>query len=350
MFTSREKVLVGIIVFLVVFQALSLAEINSLEKENVELKARVDRLMRMANSNITYLQGLSYNYSVLKSKYSSLAADYNKLRKAYRVLHSEYVDLKRKYNALWASDQKVLRTLSILSGKLTILYNESITNTLIPYAFKRTLNWYEIYLIRDKVYEAVGSDRGSFWLAIQDIYKWVITHVKYVHDTPHLLVLVNYTVVNGKLVISDLRFDWVRNYIQTPRETIELGQGDCDDMAVLTYAMIKYYMIGIRLHDQPLYIAKIIMNNGYAHMAVFLPTENGTLTIIDPAGRYLTIYISLMDSRNPLDELFTYSNYWSSYGGIKTIYLYEINVGDGSYRLVALGDVFEIAEYIMSSG
>ncbi len=342
---SRERVYLVIIIVLVVLQALSFAEISSLERQNNELRSRVDALTRITNSNITLLQGLSYNYSLLKSKYSSLQSKYSELRKKYYNVLDQYSVLQRDYRVKERAEQKALNLLSVLSRRITVLYNESISYTRVPYAFKRVLNYYEIYLIRDKVFQAV-KHRDSLWLAIQDIYDWIVANIQYVHDTPHLMVSINYTVLDGKLVVTDLRYEWVRNYIQAPRETIELRQGDCDDMAVLAYAMIKYYMVGIQLHDQPLYIAKIIMNSGYAHMAVFLPVGNGSLTIIDPAGHYLTVYISLMDARPALEELMTYSNYWGNYGGISRIYLYEINVADGSYRLAAFGDVYMVADYL----
>lgn len=345
LYRHKEEIYIAIIVFLVITNIASMIRISHLVEEKEETDRLLRNLLSQRTRNATFYLSLYYNYTTLRAKYESLLSD-------YREILDKYNELNENYNALEASNEAIKRKYSRLetytihlTRQLAKLQNETMMASLIPYAFKRVLNYYEIYLIRDYVYDAVKHPE-SMWLSIQDIYNYVATNIRYTHDTKHLVVFVNYTVIDGKLVASNLEYMFVANYIQTPRETILYGHGDCDDQAVLVYAMIKYYLVSIYMQDTTLYIAKINMNDGYSHLAVFLPTGNGNLTIIDPAGKYLTIYISLMNSRPAYEELIAYSNYWMSHGGINSIYLYEVDVSDGSYQLVAYGSLYQVAMFL----
>ncbi len=345
----KEQIYIAIILILIITNIASMIRINYLFEEKEETEKLLRNLLSQRTRNATLYQALYYNYTTLRAKYESLLSDYNEIKEKYDELNENYNVLEASSEAM---KQKYMRLRSYtihLTSQLTKLQNETMIASLIPYAFKRVLNYYEIYLIRDYVYKAVKHP-DSMWLSIQDIYNYVATNIKYTHDTKHIVVFVNYTVIDGKLVASNLEYMFVTNYIQTPRETILYGHGDCDDQAVLIYAMIKYYLVSIYMHDTTLYIAKIDMNDGYSHLAVFLPTGNGNLTIIDPAGKYLTIYISLMNSRPAYEELLAYSNHWMSHGGINSIYLYEVDISDGSYRLVMYGSLYQVAMFLEGKG
>ncbi len=80
---------------------------------------------------------------------------------------------------------------------------------------------------------------------------------------------------------------------------------------------------------------------------MFIPVRGGELTIIDPAGSYLTHdFFGYITSNPAYQELRNYSNHWSSNGGIKTIKIYTVNVYSGDYKLLISGSMSDIASYI----
>jgi hypothetical protein len=345
----RDKAYITIILILIILLAFSLIRINTLESENSVLDRRVRSLESRIASNATGYQRLEYNYTVLRSLYSSLTEKYRVLTAEYSRLNKSYAEAARELRDARLSLSRALRILSQLTVTLDKASEKTIEATMIPQAFRRVLNYLEVYRVRSTV-ESIIRDKDNFWMSIEDIYYYITEHIVYVKDTDHLIILVNHTNIDGSRVAYKVDYYWIRNYVQTPYETLTMGQGDCDDQAVLAYAMIKYYMVNMRLHDQPLYFAKFIMADGSAHTTVILPIGNGNITIIDPAGHYLTIYITLMNSRPAIDELESYSYYWEDHGGISLVYLYTINITDGSYSLVASGSIYSVGEYLETHG
>ena len=163
-------------------------------------------------------------------------------------------------------------------------------------------------------------------------------------------ITISYVDVNGHTYAYKIDVSTFQKYIQTPKLTLEIKQGDCDDQAILVYAMIKYYMKYVVGTEYTLYLAEITFNNNEGHLAVFLPVQGGELYIIDPAGHYLTsTFLGTITSQPAYQELQSYSNWWSSEGGIKRIVLYEVNIVDGSYTIVEQGNISQIASFLSTS-
>ena len=147
-------------------------------------------------------------------------------------------------------------------------------------------------------------------------------------------------ICDGFNYITSFEILTERNYVQTPELTLEIKQGDCEDQAILTYAMIEYYMKHIIGTEYLLYIALIDFSDGSGHTAVFLPAQGGQVCIIDPAGSYLTkTEWGEITAKSAQQELQAYSNYLSSYGSISSIKLYDVSIVDGSYKVVAEGGI-----------
>jgi hypothetical protein len=113
--------------------------------------------------------------------------------------------------------------------------------------------------------------------------------------------------------------------------------------------MIQYYRKYIMGTEYSLYIAHIEFSDGIGHAAVFLPVKGGEICIIDPAGKYLTSSNGKIASKPASTELQEYSNYWSEHGTIKYIKLYSISITDGSYKIVAEGNINKIVEFLSQS-
>ncbi|MEM1696534.1 MAG: transglutaminase-like domain-containing protein [Desulfurococcaceae archaeon] len=288
------------------------------------------------------------NYAELENTYRQVKADYEAVSSAYQRLQQEYNNLRSQFNAL----QLEFTMLTELSLRLNSSLSEIITTLTryccIPYAFERVLNLDEVkaveqYVLSAKVY---ADDPFS---SIQNIYRWIRSNVKYVHDVP-LPIPMQITCDPKTKLCYYSRFTDLQNYVQTPSFTAKYGQGDCDDQAVLAYAMIKYYFIFVHGKEYDLLIAGIEMGDGSRHLAVFLPVQGGMLTIIDPAGAYLTsTLLGSITARPAYEELLRYSNHWSSHGGVKLIELYRVDVRTGRYRLVVRGDINTVAFYLSLS-
>ena len=77
-----------------------------------------------------------------------------------------------------------------------------------------------------------------------------------------------------------------------------------------------------------------------------MPVQGGKLTILDPAGKYLTSSNSHITSNTAASELEKYNDYWSSNGEIKNIELYWIDVLNGNYNIVASGNLNTISNFL----
>jgi hypothetical protein len=255
----------------------------------------------------------------------------------------EYDSLLSGYASLKDKSIKTSRSLLSLLNELELL-------AYTPKAFKRVLNWKAVEAVSKYVNES-GVNPWDFWGSLQKIYDYIRAKVRYVHDVeipvPSPPLPPN---ADDELLLGGWSYTMCENYVQTPEFTIKYGQGDCDDQAVLAYAMIKYYMIKVHGQEYALYIATTIFDNNEGHLAVFLPVQGGELTIIDPAGSYLTVDTrGRIYSRPASIELQKYQDWWSAKHQIKRIELYSVDVKTGSYAQVASGTLEEIAAFLSKS-
>ncbi|MEM4583986.1 MAG: transglutaminase-like domain-containing protein [Ignisphaera sp.] len=317
------------------------SQYSTLERDYAELKNSYNQL------KLDY-EAISSAYQKIQEQYRDLSERFSYLEKTYSNLQQEYNNLRSQFNTL----QLEYARLTELSLRLNSSLSEIITTLTryccIPYAFERVLNLDEVKAVEQYVLSA-KVDPNNVPLSIQNIYRWIRSNVKYVHDVP--LPIPTQVACDPKTQLCYYsRFTDLQNYVQTPSFTAKYGQGDCDDQAVLAYAMIKYYFIFVHGKEYDLLIARIEMGDGSGHLAVFLPVQGGKLTIIDPAGSYLTsTLLGSITHRSAYEELMRYSNHWSSHGGVKKIDLYRVDVRTGRYYLVVSGDINTVAIYLSLS-
>jgi hypothetical protein len=308
------------------------------------------RLSTEYTNLVNRYQDLISNYYTLLSNYNDLKRNFDFLNKSYSSLFFEHAKLMREYDSL-LSGYASLKDKSIkTSSSLLSLLNELELLAYIPDAFKRVLNWKAVEAIGKYVNES-GVNPWDYWGSIQKIYDYIRAKVRYTYDVeipvPNPPLPPN---ADEELLLGGWSYTMRRDYVQTPEFTIKYGQGDCDDQAVLAYAMIKYYMIRVHGREYALYIAEIVFSN-VSHLAVFLPVRGGGLTIVDPAGSYLTVDSrGRICSRPASVELQRYRDWWSSGNyQIKRIELYSVDVKTGSYEQVASGTLEEIAAFLSKS-
>jgi len=326
-------------------------QVNSL-RANLTLAAATISSLR------SELDRVSAQYSSLKSSYDQLADSYSALQSSYNILNANYGDLQRDYQTLsfqysaltseYSTQSELLNKYAKVSGEI-----QDLSRTLTSYAslaesFPRVLNDAAVREVAGAVASAGVrkiSSESELWSSYQLVYSYITSNIRYAEDVdiPYISSY-QYVSYGGRTYVTDIgSISTVRNYVQTPALTLSIKQGDCDDQAVLAYAMIKYcskYLYGV---DYDLYIASVHFSKGSGHVAVFVPVRGGLLCVFDPAGRYLTTAFGIITSKPALSELQAYSSYWSSAGTITRIALYRVNVSDGSYTLVKEGIVSEVA-------
>ncbi|MDI9608716.1 MAG: transglutaminase-like domain-containing protein [Candidatus Verstraetearchaeota archaeon] len=275
---------------------------------------------------------LSANLSLLSSDYSSLQSSYNALQSRYSSALSEYAELSRSVEA----------TMDY------ILSYASLTE-----AFPRTINDKEVKATASAVSSA-GVTASNTWASYERIYNYIKSRITYVNDVevPYIsrIQYVSLPDAGGRswsqYAESVSTGTW-RNYVQSPSQTLKLEQGDCEDQAILAYAMLKYYMKYVYGTEYSLYLAYIEFNSAdSAHLAVFIPVQGGNLCVLDPAGSYLTRSWGSIASKPAAQELSSYSAWWSDEGGIAKITLYSVSATTGSYYVAAEGTLSQVAAHL----
>ena len=129
-----------------------------------------------------------------------------------------------------------------------------------------------------KVEEVAGSyssDDKEQWMDYERLAHWVTMNIEYTQDS--------YATVLPELTDGNVR--WEDGFWKMPFETLQDEMGDCEDVSALLASMLLHYnerrfpvwLVGIRTDDK-------------AHIGIAFPVVNKQLTIIDPSGRYSSIF------------------------------------------------------------
>lgn len=333
-----------------------LSNYTSLETAYRQLKASYDMLSRAHQQlqaeygNLwTKYTSLNKEYGALLSNYNDLLVAFTSLDREFRRLQAEYGSLQSQFNALQLQYDSLLETSVKVNGSLTHLVLALYRYCCIPYAFERVLNPSEIKSV-DRYVASAGVSADDIMTSIQNIYRWIRFNVRSVQSAIALPMPIRFSCDARTRLCYFQEIREVTNYVQNPSFTASYGLGDSDDQAVLAYAMIKHYFIYVHKKEYDLWIAYITMGDGSWRLAVFLPALGGKLTIVDPAGAYLTsTEQDSITSRPAHEELARYSTYWSANKGITHISLFRVDVSTGKYTLLASGNMTTIASYIRSA-
>jgi len=288
------------------------------------------------------LTTLQTDYDSLRNDYDQLSEDHSSLTLSYSSLDAEHRNLMSNYSTLEDKYAELASYYQGLSENVTALQDLLYSYSSVPEAFPRTLNDAEAQNTETAVLSAMGGSTDD-WSSYERIYEYIVSNIEYARDVdmpyPSTYLHIDF---DGVDYITGFTMTTFRDYIQTPSLTLEIRQGDCDDQAVLAYAMTKHYMIHVAEAEYPLYIAYVEFSDGSGHLAVMLPVEGGQLCIIDPAGKYLTSKWGRITSKEALSELQSYSDHWHP-SSIEHIELFDVDVTDGSYHLVGEGTIEEAA-------
>ena len=286
-------------------------------------------------------QCLEARVNTLEQEKASLQSSLNEQKGLLISERYQVTSLNLKVNEL----NQLVDYFGNLSEDVTEMDQALDSYTSLPESFTRVLNSEAILSTASAVSSATGSSK-DMWTSEQKIFDYIKSNVKYAYDVemPYISYY-RYIDSSGIRYITEFTLNVSQNYVQTPGLTLDINQGDCDDQAVLAYAMLKYYMKNVLGTEYNLYLASMEFTTGPGHVAVIMPVQGGNLCIIDPAGSYLTLKGGSIASKAALQELQAYSNYWApNAGSIRSMQLYRIDTTDGSHTLVAEGTIEEIAQ------
>lgn len=308
----------------------------------VNYEPQIVDLQTTLSTTRNQLTTLETDYNALENDYDQLRTDHSSLVLSHSSLEAEHSSLMWNYSSLESRYADFASYYKGLSENVAGLYDLLCSYSSVPEVFRRTLNEDGLQKTGEAVFSATGGSTDR-WSSYGRIYDYITSNVDYARDIDMLYPSTyRHVDFDGFDYITEFKVTTFRNYVKTPGLTLEIKQGDCDDQAVLAYAMVKYYMIHVAEAEYSLYIAFVEFSDGSAHLAVMLPVERDQLCIIDPAGRYLTSMWGSIASKEALSELQSYSNHWQP-SLIENIELYDVAVTDGSYHLVAEGTIEEVA-------
>ncbi|MCW4014238.1 MAG: hypothetical protein NWF07_14805 [Candidatus Bathyarchaeota archaeon] len=267
----------------------------------------------------------------LTSQLTELNEDYDNLRTQYTAKTHELTELQTDYGSLRQDYEQTYTDWITLSEDVLDFYNyiQSYVNT--EDSFKRVYTTTELEKIADTI-EDVTRMEDDNWQAYWYIHQYVRDEIQYAYDE-EIPVITTYTYYPDApdTQLTGFQTSTRENYLQNLDYTIEYQQGDCDDQAMLEYAMIQYYGEYIYGTQYRLYLAMITFNNGISHLAVFMPVQNNQICILDPSGNYQTGTWTSITAKTASTELTKYDTHWTEEGGIQEITLYQIDIDTGTY-------------------
>ncbi|RLI87834.1 MAG: hypothetical protein DRP01_00445 [Archaeoglobales archaeon] len=227
-----------------------LAEYRALEDEYERLSSEYTLL----RSNYTVLKG---NYTLLNTEYMKLKSNYAELKSKFTRLTERFLSLRERYDEL---ESKYSRIERIIEVRVYGHADEESLRTIFSGIDSSDVE----YIIEDLGIDRQMPDREK----VKRVVDWIMTNTMYVSD-PYIPVMIEDELL------------WEDNYIILPNETLELGGGDCEDLALVAYALFQ----GIFGEDRIWIIAW--RSESVSHWGVLLKGQNGWC-IVDPAGEYVT--------------------------------------------------------------
>ncbi|MFN3805417.1 MAG: transglutaminase-like domain-containing protein [Pyrobaculum sp.] len=312
---------------------------NDLHSAYVKLSGEHDALHGEYDRLEAAYRRLNVTYHRLAAEHKATIGELERVRGQYAVLESLYAALQKNYTAL----RDLHRGLQLRLDKFVYSYNQwrDWYMTFIDWRLSvgRVLSDGEVKALEPLV-RRVTDPKDWYW-SIFAMYRYVVKNVEYTHDVYMPVPPTVEDLEAGRTIRKT-----IDNHAQTPRETLERGAGDCDDMAILLFAMITAYERYVWGKEYVKWLMYIEFEDS-AHLAVAIPIgENPTkLMIVDPAGEYYTGMPGGLTYREPLDELQRYAAYWAQ-DGHKLVYIAIYRVRGGKAELLVDGDIYKVADYI----
>jgi len=290
-----------------------------------------------------------------QERIASLSTDIDELEDEYRSLQSDNTNKNTMINQLEIEKTELATEVEHVSENWKKLSDDvmAFRDTLNSYcylneSFTRIFTSSEIDKIADTVESMTWND-DNIWDGLNRIHAYVRDDIEYVYDSD-VPVIGEYTYFgdSDSPLVSDFDTYYRQNMYQDLDFTVEYEQGDCDDQAMLEYAMIKYYERYILDEEYTIYLVRMDWDDT-AHLTVFQPVSDGQICILDPAGQYQTDTWGRLDGKPAREELNNYENYWFNENGpIRSIELYSVDIDTGDHYRYLSGSLEDVIEYFES--
>ena len=242
-------------------QYAALSEEHAKLKESYQLiTANYTSLKEKYDSLRKNYQLLEDDYRLLKESYQRLAENYTSLKEDYEQLMAEYENVTAGYEHLEANLSGIKRNLELIRERILL------PPDFFPTILKQSMSFSVLTLTREKL--GLSKDMNPEFKA-RKIMEWIIRNTQYLQDDYHQYI------VGSRLATRN-------DFASAPNETLSRRGGDCEDLAILAYAMLKS-MLG---EDEAVYLIAVT-NGDMAHAAVLYKSRDKFI-VIDPAMNYVT--------------------------------------------------------------
>lgn len=295
--------------------------------------------------NVRY-GALNESRSALQQDFADLFDEYSSLSTEYGRLQAEYDAQEGRYGSLAGNYASLSSLYRGLGGEVSGLADLLGSFSSFPEAIGRTLTEAEIVEVDWAVEYALGGETDP-WAADTLIYAYINDNIAYQRDIdmPAIKNLTTSTLA-GADYITGFSIDYSREYMATPSLTLFNGYGDCDDQAILGYAMIKYFERHVTGQQYDLYLSLITFDDGAMHLCLIRPATDGYAFVLDPAGGYISPGYGSENATKAQGSLAAYSDYWIANGGIGRMVLYQVTDYNGNYVMAVNGTVDEVASFL----
>jgi len=203
------------------------------------------------------------SYRDLRGKYDGLQEDYQKAVSRLKAISEENSRLRKNYNKLVESYEK----LRLQCGELEQISDRILTpSDKIPDMLKQA----RPEMVKDIVHGELGLRREAPpETKAKKVLEWLMLNLEYLDDDFHQY-------------LADGVLESYQDFLSLPNETLARGGGDCEDLATLTYTMLKTVL----KKGEQIYIVQI-GGSGVWHVGVIYRVGD-KIMILDPAGGYVT--------------------------------------------------------------
>lgn len=230
------------------------------------LKDRYEGLQEDYRKALSRLKVVSEENSKLKENYSRLTDSYEKLKLQLDEIKRRYEELEKKYGDLMSKCSEMEVSLPRIKGGLKEISDRILTpSDRIPDMLRQA----SPAMVEDVVYGELGLRAETPPEAkAKKVLEWIMLNLEYLDDDFHQY-------------LTDHELRSHQDFLSLPNETLARGGGDCEDLATLTYTMLK----AVLGEDEQIYIVYIC--DGTCHVATIYK-HGDKIMVLDPAGAYVT--------------------------------------------------------------
>lgn len=267
-------------------------QIESLSKQKSQLQAWLENNITQLNSILREKERLENWLKENRTYYEQAIAS---LQNQITTLNNKIVELDSEIK----SYQKYKEEYTMYTKEYENLRN--IVNQRFDQSNVKAFITPQDKIVSDTVYKITGgwsnpSDWNEFWKDVKTMYTWILNNIQYRADGLYPILPPD----------PSSKIEFENEMWQFSNETLNLREGDCEDMAILLCSMIRCYVN----NKYPVEVIMIYGENS-GHAAVQIPVSGHKLVILDPAGKYYTQDMWGNIAPNDIKtEINKWLNYW----------------------------------------